>query len=197
MKRVIVALSIFISGCMVYYDYEVLTLKRPNPTSYVFNASVDKIKRVLVEKIAPTPSYDNTIRYAKGGRIFFFVRDNLYDSFKYLNTEENLDDAIIEDEGSPSYVYYNKEEPIVYSVKLHIHFKALSPDSTLVEIRAINPNIQVGYHVMRALVDMGMTKTKEVPPSTIEEYQLLLAIGEGLGMKDQMPKLILPNLPTE
>lgn len=68
----------------------------------------------------------------------------------------------------------------------------MDENKTEVSLYTLKPTIDV--HV-RSLIQHspGFFNTYNVEPSTIEEYKILLAIGEALGIKEEMPPLILPK----
>ena len=84
----------------------------------------------------------------------------------------------------------------IYKTIFQIKMKEITHEKTQVSIIPINPKIVVGSEVVynpRILWWQRIAIDKDAVPSTIEEYQILLYIGEILGVKDQMPKLILPK----
>jgi hypothetical protein len=98
-----------------------------------------------------------------------------------------------------SRIYVGTKEKIPYFYDLHVHLESLGPDSTRVTVSPIDPTISIGvrfpYNVL-PISEPGVALTTPVEGSSIEEYEVLLRIGEALGEKDVMPPLMLPQPPS-
>lgn len=93
-------------------------------------------------------------------------------------------------ETSESDVYHIKGRFLRYYADFHVHVGAPPGPPTKVAVRAINSRVVIGTtwtigHGWKADV------YESVPGTTIEEYIILRAIGDCLGVKD-MPALELP-----
>ena len=114
-----------------------------------------------------------------------------------MRKPENKNDYFLSDGlRVTSFVYRGLAKDINYIYKIHIHIVQKSPTSTSVEINTIDPKIAIGtkfpYNIL-GIKEPGVALEKKVPPSTIEEYEVLLEIGKELGIADSMPPLILPD----
>ena len=180
---VIIIFPLLLIGCgTTYYYYFIMHLPKSNPTQYIFPRPLEEIMKVFYDKFSADFSS------------FCFINDKDcgWENEKYLKTPENINDAIYRPTVN-SRVYYNAEEPIRHSLIFHIHIISLSERTTLVEVRMIKSEIEIGEDNFHKLFPGHVSFVmKSVPPTTIEEYEILLKIGEGLGIKDQMPPIILP-----
>ena len=93
-----------------------------------------------------------------------------------------------------SKVYFQKNgKPFIYDVdKFHIHLDSFDSNTTKVSIKVINPNIETRLTLLPTLFGARAQKHKAVPPTTVEEYEILLIIGRALNVKD-MPELVIPK----
>jgi hypothetical protein len=81
-----------------------------------------------------------------------------------------------------------------YVAEFYIHLTAIDSFSTSVSIKTFNSVIAIGHSIIPNFHNGGyLGGSKKVPPSTIEEYEILLRIGKALGVESQMPKLVLPR----
>jgi hypothetical protein len=197
MKELVFLLLVFAQGCVVHLPYKARRLDHPNPMSYTFNASIAKVRGALEAQLAPTIVHGRMVS-TKHGKLFCYAKDAPSYFWKdHPDIKVDSSDGIVEAAagGSPSYIYYGEEGPLLYTVVHIIHLTEMSIDSVRVEIRAFQPEISTGVDVSYYVLGghPGMGRATSVPPSTIEEYQLLLYIGEGLGVRDRMPKLVLPK----
>jgi len=83
----------------------------------------------------------------------------------------------------------------IYKTLFYIKLDEVNIENTRVSIFAYQPKIVIGSEVRFDIHHDYQRFAIEIPaePSTIEEYQILLRIGEAIGVKDQMPKLVLPE----
>lgn len=175
-------------GCDSKIDYIELKMPKKNPTSYEFNASLYAVKESIIKNHKKMPLHDH-IESGRDSSIIWGI--------EILTKLENKEDFYINNllPFDTSLIYIGIKESIPYFYSIHIHLTAINPNKTLVEINTINPEISIGvrfpYNIIPA--EPGAALTKPVPPSTIEEYMVLQVIGEGLGIKDKMPALILPE----
>lgn len=174
-------LSLLFNACEV--KYHELKLVDRNPMSYVFKFSIDTIKARL--KINWEKFSTKEIEFASDSNI---VRGN-----KVLRGKENINDAYIYSFwDDTSLVYVSSEEPLLYYAEYHLHLTASDSTNTYIEVRTVDSHIITGKNFLRGYTHVNL-KTVDVPPSSIEEYKILLIIGEILGVKDSMPKLKLPK----
>jgi hypothetical protein len=80
-----------------------------------------------------------------------------------------------------------------YEAWFYLHLEAAEKNMTKVNIRTIEPKIIVGKELLPLPPHfVRKDKTIQVEPSTIEEYEILIKIGNLVGEKD-MPALNLPE----
>ena len=165
-----------------YTKKRVSRLVTPNPTTYVFDADIEEVVDAIKEKKRTLLHYGG-LRF-KGDRIF-------YDTSIY-NNPNNINDAILVSiDYIKSKTYYRFGEPAPYNVNFHLHLESISEHKTKVEIFTLEPKI-VLFEIGIAAIHFGFTWMKKVPPSTIEEYEILLIIGKELGEKG-MPACNYPK----
>ena len=175
-KLICFALSVIILGC---YSQE--KLENLNPTSYVFNASVEQVKNAM--NIAGET-------YEFNGSLYF--SDKVDYSYSYIFIDSNnINDAILYPLASfDSKIYFRSGKPLPYtSMAFHIHLDSISENKTNVEIFTLESKL---YTFGIGAGHLCHIWEKEVPPSTIEEYEILLIIGEQLG-EQEMPACNYPE----
>ena len=174
MYSILAALTVTISGC-----YSQKKLINSNPTNYVFEASVEQV-RYAIKKANET--------YQTSGLLYFNDKDYHYSYI--FNDSKNANDAILNPVMDiKSKIYFRFGKPLPYSADFHIHLDSITENRTKVEIFTLNPTIVtfgIGYG------HFGYTWEKKVPPSTIEEYEILLAIGRQLE-EQGMPECNYPK----
>jgi hypothetical protein len=68
--------------------------------------------------------------------------------------------------------------------------------TTKVKINVCRPKISIRVNSIISHAP-GFYNNYNVEPSTIEEYKILLVIGEKLGIREKMPNLIWPERPKK
>jgi hypothetical protein len=185
-------IGLFFLDCDSKLDYIELEMPKKNPTRYEFNASIASIKCIIKENHNKMPL--SNIESADDSSFVW--------SEQILRNPGNKNDFYVFDivPADTHKVYYCKERPIPYSYSFLIHITSINSNKTLVEIRTINPEICIGVKFPHNIIDFDVPEgslMKRVRPSTIEEYQVLLVIGEALGVKEEMPRLIMPIYPPK
>lgn len=182
-------LIIFSIGCDTKYKYIELKMPKKNPTSYEFDASIEQIQDAIRQNFFHIP-----------GKYLGFASDtNLVWGEDILAKPENVNDAFIYLHfGDSSRVYHRIDEDhkmIPYWYSIHIHITSIGERKTKVEVRAINPTIGIGIRFPMNVLprEPGAAIEKDVPTSTIEEYEILLEIGDALGVKNKMDPIVLPE----
>lgn len=143
-------------------------LPHPNPTSYVFHAPIAQVRTGLPQwcESRPCPSMLCLVLYRPSN-----------------GTEFDLDQL----ELTKSDVYHWLGTPLEYKSEYHVFVAPMSDSETRVEVRAVQSQVRIGpsfgFH--------GGDYYEWVAPTTIEEYRILLLIGERLG-EQGMPPLQLP-----
>jgi hypothetical protein len=178
------ALIVLIYGFHPWFRPSVTTkkLSNPNPTSFVFTASVADVHRVLK---------DHAVRCC--GEVE--LKENAVFSRSILNMPGNENDAYIHnfhEPIGPSSVYFSGTNPLLYICEFHLHI--VQKTATETQVTVIPQNSEVidgqswwGPHGPPANI------YKDVKPTTIEEYKILLELGAALGTV-KMPQLLLPEM---
>lgn len=168
---VILVLSIVIGGC-----YSKKKLDTPNLTSYIFNANIEQVKSAIINGFN---DYQMGLSlYLKGDLDFY--NNSIY------NVPQNKNDAmLITLPNIDSKIYFRLGKSLPYSVEFHLHLDSISKSRTKVEVFTLNPEICMWGFVLNW--GHGYSHMKKVPPSTIEEYEILLTIGKYLGETNMPP----------
>ena len=169
---VILVLSIVIGGC-----YSKKKLDTPNLTSYIFNANIEQVKSAIINGFN---DYQMGLSlYLKGDLDFY--NNSIY------NVPQNKNDAmLITLPVINSKIYFRSGKPLPYSVEFHLHLDSISKSRTKVEVFTLSSEICTGG-IPFGDTGHGYSRMKKVPPSTIEEYEILLTIGKYLGEKNMPP----------
>lgn len=160
-----ITISVLTIGC-----YSKEKLQSPNPTSYVFDAGIEDVKKAIINIDDSLIGY---IVYAKED----YEKDILSKNIK--------NDALLRnyyDVGSKMYFRFGK--PLPYFPEFIIHLDSISEKKTNVVVYTSDTTIVIGGI---GVAHFGYTWEKEVSPSTIEEYEILLFIGRQLG-QEGMPE---------
>jgi len=177
MKNVVIkpmcfALSVTIIGC-----YSQKKMENSNPTSYIFNVDLEQVRNAIKNGLGDFQIKCMALYAKEDYEKDIFNTDIKYDAI--LNSFCNLD----------SKIYYKYGKPLPYHASFHIHLDSISENKTKVEVFTLNPKL---YTFGIGVGHFGYVREKEVSPSTIEEYKILLAIGEQLG-EQGMPACNYPK----
>ncbi len=182
---------VVIMGCDSYIDYAELRMPVKNPVEYEFEASIEDVKKATKMAVG---------RIRRGYSIEFATDSVIVWGRDVLKEPANVNDAFVYTYGlDSSRIYYSPDRGIFYYYDLHLHLTQTAK-GTRVEVRTIDPRIRAGTRFPANLIPTpirGFGIMRAVPPSTIEEYEILLAIGDALGVKHKMPPLILPESPSK
>jgi hypothetical protein len=185
-----------------------------NPTSHEFDASISEMKSAIEkacgDKWQEEQVKTNQGRVWKGGgssrakhsltqALQLSGADLLWKgdadalANNLLTKPGNEDDAYLYGGTSPvgeSLTYFKDGQPLIYFADFHIHLVAIPPHKTRVDIFTYNSSVVAGVDESWSPHGPSFIFVK-VPPTTIEQYQILIRIGEALGVKD-MPPLVKP-----
>ena len=161
-----ITISVLTIGC-----YSKEKLQSPNPTSYVFDAGIEDVRKAILTRVED--SLDGYTVYAKED----YDNDILSKNIKNDALLQNVLDV-----GSKMYFRFGK--PLPYFPEFIIHLDSISEKKTNVVVYTSDTTIVVGGI---GVPHFGYTWEKKVSPSTIEEYEILLLIGQQLG-QEGMPK---------
>jgi hypothetical protein len=215
---VIVVVVLSCTGCDPHRQtiaFEQKTLAHPNPTSFEFEAPIGDVKNAIKKVFGsesaadrmPTNQHkiwqrggdDETKRSLSdllqqpGGTLLWKGdADALADNV--LTKPGNDNDAYLYGGVSPageSQIYFKDHRPLVYFADFHIHLTSISSRKTRVEIFTFGSRVVTG-------LDKGWSPHGpayifvDVFPTTVEEYQILLGIGDQLRVTN-MPPLEVPG----
>jgi len=203
------------SGSAESIQLEQKVLPSSNPLFYEFDAKVATVKGAVTNafnrwKQTQRQTYRAAVWQGEGtrkvkesmtetlrssARITSLLWQGEADSLSkgVLSRPENQDDAYIYGDVSPfgqSAVYFKDHQPVIYYADFHIHLSAVQPGKTRVQITPYGMRVATGLDTSWQAHGPSLIFV-QVPATTVEEYELLLAIGTELGAKD-MPKLIVP-----
>jgi hypothetical protein len=162
-----------------------------NPTSYLFNVKADSARFLFVR---------NYWKYH--GSLKFDLREMDYygddkqclwqeDAQKALLGEENKNDIWMRLYTDSSTVYRNKYgKPLPYWMKCKARFEQVDDQQTRMEIIVSSAYVEAGESLLPSPPHFVNNPVfKEVKPTTVEEYKILLCFGKALGVAEQMPPL--------
>jgi len=190
-------------------------LSQPNPTNYEFDATVsgvtnairkafDKWQEEQTKKYQKkewegasdaTTKHSLTLALQSSGLVSLFFKGDADALSKNLLTKAgNENDAYLFGSTSSlgeSQVYFKDGQPLIYYADFHIHLVAIGPQKTRVEISTYGSRVVAGLDKSWSPHGPSLIFV-EVPPTTIEQYQILLGIGQQLGTTN-MPPLVTPG----
>jgi hypothetical protein len=91
-----------------------------------------------------------------------------------------------------SQVYFKDGQPLIYYADFHIHLTPLDSKKTRVEIFTYGSSVVTGVDESWSPHGPAFIFVN-VDPTTIEQYQILLGIGQQLRMTN-MPPLVTPGM---
>ena len=161
-----ITISVLTIGC-----YSKGKLQSPNPTSYVFDAGIEDARKAIITRVED--SLDGYTVYAKED----YENDILSKNIK--------NDALLRNHYDvKSKMFFRFGKPLPYFPEFIIHLDSISEKKTNVVVYTSDTTIVVGGI---GVPHFGYTWEKKVSPSTIEEYEILLLIGQQLG-QEGMPE---------
>lgn len=156
-----------------------------NSTEYIFNYNLDDTKSAIQSCLGKNQFYGLDLGYKDN-----VMLSNIFevDSFK--------NDFVIEIFSGSSFlkskIYYKTTgEPYEYFASFHLHLTRVSNDKTKVNVKVYNPEI-IGTALLPMPPNFNRGFIINVPPSTVEEYEILLRIGRELNLND-MPQIKIPK----
>ena len=161
-----ITISVLTIGC-----YSEESLQSPNPTSYVFDAGIEDVRNAIITRVED--SLDGYTVYAKED----YENDILSKNIKNDASLRNHYDV-------KSKMFFRFGEPLPYFPEFIIHLDSISEKKTNVVVYTSDTTIVIGGI---GVSHFGYTWEKKVSPSTIEEYEILLLIGQQLG-QEGMPE---------
>ena len=160
-----ITISVLTIGC-----YSKEKLQSPNPTSYVFDAGIEDVRKAITRV---EDSLDGNTVYAKED----YENDIFSKNIKNDALLVNICDV-------KSKMFFRFGKPLPYFPEFIIHLDSISEKKTNVVVYTSDTTIVIGGI---GVPHFGYTWEKKVSPSTIEEYEILLLIGQQLG-QEGMPE---------
>ncbi len=190
-------------------------LAHSNPTNFEFNVTISDVKDAIKKAFdkwqdEQTTKYHKAVWKGRGdaetkrlqslslqmsGLTHLLWRgDGDALTHAVFTASGNENDAYIYGADAPfgeSLVYFKDGQPLIYYADFHIHLTAVGSQKIRVEIFTYDSSVVAGADTSWSPHGPAFIGVK-VHPTTIEQYQILLRIGEQLGTKD-MPQLVLPE----
>lgn len=176
---ILLVISLYLTSCNSYYE---LYLEKKNPAHYCFDANIQDVKSAIKNGLG---------NYQIPGLALYFKEDNRFD---ILNINENRNDAYLRTFLEPlkSKIYFNSKGPLLYDAEFHLHLDSLGKEKTKITINTIKSEVLTGRRMgIGDNFTLGLPNYISVPPSTIEEYEILLIIGKQLNQTG-MPECNYP-----
>jgi hypothetical protein len=164
-----------------------VVLEKKNPVEYIYNSPVDSLHSIISRQV----EINNMMLWdSQQGSMILEEVSNMF------SQKGNSLDFCLESINyiGKSKIYFAKSGGFFdYQAWFYIHLESIDSTHTKVRISTFEPEIIVGRELLpRPPHFVRRDKTLTVEPSTIEEYEILLKIGNLLEEKN-MPSLILPN----
>jgi hypothetical protein len=162
-------------------------LEVPNRTVMSFAVGADRVHECLASFKGVL-----TIRNSAFGRsVHIQTRETHPESFA---SREDADDALINPHGEQlglSEIYSKRSCPLPYVGQFRVHVVSEGADRARVEIHTLRSYVLTGKSWSPHTFSR-VNQAADVPPTTIDEYRILVAVGECLGYKD-LPPVRLPQ----
>ncbi len=165
-----------------------------NPTAYVFPIRIDSVGKVFKKYYF---KHHNDLNFGLEGISFQgdgYSKshwEDLMKEYPSLPGEENKYDIWMRLTTDSSTVYYgkNSRKP-EYTMECKAHCEAVDSNHTKMSIQVYSAKINVGTEWLPSPPHfVNNSIYREVKPTTVEAYKILLCFGRGLGIDKQMPAL--------
>lgn len=146
-------------------------LVKPNPTTYIFNAPIAQVRAAIrdatgIYPCPPSAALCLDLGPPSNGTEYDFVQLEL----------------------TKSDVYHWLGKPLEYKAEYHVFVSSASDSQTRIDVRTVEAQVRIGP----SFTFHGGDTYEWVAPTTIEEYRILLTIGDKVG-EQGMPPLQLPR----
>ena len=158
-------------------------LEVPNPTEYVFNFSKEEVKQAVIERMGKYQYRDMTI-YGFG-----------YDVFRKDESHfrGNVDYFVFREQYAFSFCYRKRNGGRLSCLEMRLYLDSLAPQQTRARMEVTKLEVFTGYGLAVGIHGIGIGPIlKDMPATTVEEYQVLYKIGKQLGVADKMPRINYP-----
>jgi hypothetical protein len=188
--------------CNSCIGFRTVNFKEKNPTSFIFPVPLIKLSDIIIQDfgIIRSKNLDEFSSVQEiSNRSWNILSIGEYNMTKrskniFIN-EENKYDVVIIPEPNPivsySKIYKKFWKPLKYLAEFELHFIYITETETKIEIITHNPKVLYwSFNFFNS--GHSYVKCKTVEPTTIEEYEILLRVGNLVGEK-HMPPLKLPK----
>lgn len=188
-KKTIIIVFIYFVSTLASCQNKVIKVeqKKKNPIEYIFSCSKDSLHNVISKqlKISNMMLWDS-----QHGIMVLEEVSNMF-SQKGNSSDFCLMPIYFI---SKSKIYFTKDGDLLdYEAWFYLHLESIEKTLTKVKITTIEPKVIVGRELLPTPPHFGRNYKKiDVQPSTIEEYEILLKIGELVGEKG-MPSVNIPE----
>ncbi len=187
----IIILMCSVLFCTSCIGFRKIPLKELNPTSYVFHLPLEELRSKIIKDFETDRSNNisdlenieaiGTVSWNIGTLNSMYHQDilnkaeNNHDLYLYLYKPVSL-----------SKVYFKFWKPLEYSAEFQLHFTAIDAYNTKIEVITFNGSVFY-WGMPLPGGDHAIVKEKDVSATTIEEYEILLRIGNLVGEKNMLP----------
>lgn len=201
MKKLPLALLfvILILSCRDDSQFDQKTLASANPTEYTFQLPIDSLKGNILmyfhaaDYIGTNETYKKVFAFETESNVKMPVlftpetKQNAVFARKWFDEAGAENQIFLYNDGTtwPSALHFSKGSALPFRTSFVLTLTPVSDAETKVSIKAERPVVIQGQECCGSHGPYG--KEHPVPPTSIEEYTLLLFIGEQLGLK--MPPL--------
>lgn len=177
----------FLIGCNSLPEEK--KLEQKNPTTYIYNISKEVLRSQLISNIDRFRSIHLTLLYDEIGI-------EPLDTLEIFEPPKNKYDFYLEQEiywQFKSLVYFVDGNPALYEAGFHLHLEEIDKQRTKVSIYTIRPRIVLGTDFLPSPPHfVRKSRYMNVTPSTIEEYKILVLVGQIVN-EANMPLILYPR----
>jgi hypothetical protein len=156
---------------------------KKNPIEYVFSCSKDSLHNVISKQL----KYNNMMLWDSQHGIM--VLEEVSNMFSQKGNSSDFCLMPIYFICKSKIYFTNDGDLLDYEAWFYLHLESIEKNLTKVKITTIEPKVIVGRELLPTPPHFGRKYKKiDVESSTIEEYEILLKIGDLVGEKD-MPSI--------
>ena len=170
------------SGWMKWLLRERLEVQ--NPTEYVFNFSKEEVKQAVIERMGNGEYRDMNL--SGFGYDWLCSQESRF--FK-----GNTDYFVFREQYAFSFCYRKRNGGRLSCLEMRLYLDSLAPQQTRARMEVTKLEVFTGYGLAVGIHGIGIGPIlKDMPATTVEEYQVLYKIGKQLGVTDKMPRINYP-----
>jgi len=189
--RLLVAMAVLLAACGVP-TIEQRALPQPNPTSYDFAAPVERVQQAIDELYQRQFSERPLNAFSVAKPSDELLTDEQRERFSAPGGGDDRYLWYMHSPMSLSPVYLVGGEPAPYIADFYLEIEALEDQRTRVIVDVLYAQVIAGKTLLPRHELSRANIYLPVSPTTVEEYRLLLGIGEILGQAN-MPALQIPS----